>query len=168
MPWVAYGVASLTLHSFTNKRTEAVFHLLGVSGADMVIHISELMSEIYGIKHMADGAVSFKSKCRAMRANAMHLLEFLYDLVGVEKSHAGTLEHPLKVVKDVLLEAEQFVKRISQLGWLQEVWKMKKTASEVHVLERKFTHAQKGTITPFLHIDHNRLMLPNISCSTSD
>lgn len=118
----------------------------------MAVHIKELIDKIKWIRDMADGAVSFKSKCRATRANSVHLWEFLYDLEDLEEDHASTLEEPLKVVRDVVVKAEQFVKDHSQLGWLQEFWTMGKVAFEVCELEREFMHAQRGAIIhPFLH-----------------
>lgn len=120
----------------------------------MAVRIKELINSIIRIRDMADGAVSFKSKCRATRANVMHLWEFLDDLKDLEHSHASALEESLEVVKAVLLKAEQVVKDNSQLGWLEEFWTMYEMASEFNELERRFLHGRKGAIAlQLLHIN---------------
>lgn len=122
-------------------------------GTEMAVRIKDLIDKIKAISLMADGAVSFKSKCRATRANARFFWELLVDLEALEEDQANVLEEPLKVVEAVLVVAERTVESACQLGWFQEWLKTEEITFAVCELERRFMRAHKGT-TMILSLSH--------------
>ena len=110
--------------------------------------IDQLIFTVEMIEGLADGAISFKSKCWATRALARRVLEYLEDFKPYEAESADILETPLTEAGVVLEKAKEMTAEASKVGWLEEFWKMQQMDKKFHYLEMEFERVQIGMHNP--------------------
>ena len=110
--------------------------------------IDQLIFTVVRIESLADGAVSFKSKCWATRALARRVLEYLCDFKAYEAENADILEAPLTEVETVLDKAKELMLKASKIGWLGVVFDTQQMGKKFHQLETQFEMAQGGIDSP--------------------
>lgn len=117
---------------------------IATAGAIMPTLIDQLIFTVGEIGGLADEAISFKSKCRATRALAIRVFEYLHDFKEYEAENTDILEVPLTQVDTVLKKAKEMLLEASRIGWLKELWKIQQMDKKFHDLEMEFNMAQIG------------------------
>ena len=110
--------------------------------------IDQLIFTVEMIERLADGAISFKSKCWATRALARRVWEHLQYFKPYEAESADILETPLTQAEAVLEKAKEMTSEASKVGWLEEFWKMQQMDKKFHDLEMEFERVQIGMHSP--------------------
>lgn len=108
----------------------------------------QLIFTVGEIGWLADGAISFKTKCRATKALAMRVFEYLHDFKAYQVGNADILKAPLAQVEAVLHKAKEMTLKASRMGWLDELCKTQQIEKEFHSLEMEFEMVQIGMHSP--------------------